>query len=155
MADQNLIQQLKEQQDTLVFNTFSRNIALDLGNAIINLAKSKGLNIATEIIFNGIVVFKHSMEGTGLRHDIWLKRKANTVALSLGSSLLFAETLAQDGRTLDGDLYLSYDDYVILGGGFPLIIEGVGIVGSICVSGLPHLDDHGIIVEALQSFLAE
>lgn len=150
---QNLIQKLKNQEASLVFESFSRDTALDLGVAIVNLAKSKGVNIATEITLNGIVVFKHSMEGTTMRHDIWLKRKSNTVKLSLSSSLLFGELLAQDGRTLDGDLYLSYDDYVILGGGFPLSVKGVGVVGSICVSGLPHTEDHGIIVEALEEFL--
>lgn len=151
--DQNIIQQLKAQEDSLVFESFSRNTALELGNTIIDIAKSKNANIATEITLNGIVVFKHSMEGTGLRHDIWLKRKSNTVMLALTSSLLFAETLANDNRTLDGDLYLSYSDYVILGGGFPLNVKGVGLVGSICVSGLPHTEDHAIIIEALQNFL--
>ncbi len=111
------------------------------------------MSIATEIIFNGLVVFKHSMRGTSARHDIWLKRKANTVTLSLNSSYLFGELLAQDGKTLDDGLHLSYDDYAVLGGGFPLIIAGVGVVGSICVSGLPHEEDHALVVEALELYI--
>ena len=31
----------------------------------------------------------------------------------------------------------------------PLIVRGIGQVGVIAVSGLPHLDDHQVIVETL------
>ncbi len=150
---EDLVKKLRSQQETLVFESFSRDTALELGNALIQEAKKRNVLIATEITMNGLVVFKHSMEGTSIRHDIWLRRKANTVKLSLGSSLLFGETLELEGRSLDKDLYLSYDDYVVLGGGFPLNVKGVGTVGSICVSGLPHTEDHGIIVDVLSEFL--
>jgi uncharacterized protein (UPF0303 family) len=39
------------------------------------------------------------------------------------------------------------------GGGFPLAIRGVGVVGTISVSGLPHEIDHALIVEALSEHL--
>jgi len=40
-------------------------------------------------------------------------------------------------------------DYVLAGGGFPVAVQGAGVIGVIAVSGLPERDDHGVIVDAL------
>ena len=39
------------------------------------------------------------------------------------------------------------------GGGFPLTVKNTGVIGTICVSGLPHLEDHNFIVDALKEYL--
>ena len=39
--------------------------------------------------------------------------------------------------------------YGFAGGGFPIAIAGVGVVGAVAVSGLPQRDDHAMVVEAL------
>ena len=44
---------------------------------------------------------------------------------------------------------LPVTDYVLAGGGFPVMIKGVGAVGAFGVSGLPERQDHGIIVDTL------
>ena len=45
--------------------------------------------------------------------------------------------------------------YAIHGGGIPIRVKGVeGIVAVIVVSGLAQHEDHQIIVEALEEFLA-
>ncbi len=41
------------------------------------------------------------------------------------------------------------------GGGFPLTIAGTGCVGTIAVSGLPHIQDHQFLVRVLRQFLSE
>ena len=47
-------------------------------------------------------------------------------------------------------------EYAIHGGGVPVRVEGMeGVVGVIVVSGLRQEEDHQIVVEALQTFLAE
>ena len=40
-------------------------------------------------------------------------------------------------------------DYVLAGGGFPVAVKGAGVIGAICVSGLPERQDHEVIVAAL------
>lgn len=144
---------LRKQEETLVFETFTKDTALELGNAIVKTAKDKGVGIAVEITLNDFVLFKHSMEGTTIRNDYWLKRKANTVKFALTSSWLFSQWLEENKKSLDKDLYLSHEEYAVLAGGFPLKVKGVGTVGSICVSGLFHTDDHDLIVETLEKFL--
>jgi len=41
-------------------------------------------------------------------------------------------------------------DYVDAGGSFPIRIEGVGVVGTITVSGLSQEADHRLATEALR-----
>jgi uncharacterized protein (UPF0303 family) len=48
---------------------------------------------------------------------------------------------------------LSWERYRANGGAFPLRARGVGMIGSIVVSGLPQLDDHAFVVEQLEAFL--
>ena len=52
-------------------------------------------------------------------------------------------------RTFKPGTGLSASDYVLAGGGFPITVKGVGVVGGIGVSGLPEREDHAVIVEAL------
>ena len=44
-------------------------------------------------------------------------------------------------------------EYACCGGGFPLAVKEVGVVGTICVSGLPHLEDHKLIIDSLKEYL--
>ena len=45
------------------------------------------------------------------------------------------------------------EDYVMAGGGFPITVRGIGVVGSVTVSGLHERDDHEIGVAAICDYL--
>ena len=47
------------------------------------------------------------------------------------------------------------NEYACCGGGFPLTVKTIGVIGTICVSGLPHMEDHKLIVDALEEYLGE
>ena len=57
-------------------------------------------------------------------------------------------------RIIRGGLHLDPSDYAAHGGAFPILVRGTGCVGSVAVSGLPQLQDHQLVVNTLEGFLA-
>ena len=58
------------------------------------------------------------------------------------------------GKNFDTDARLDITQYAAHGGVFPITIEGVGVVGTVGVSGLPQADDHAFVVEQLRAWRA-
>jgi uncharacterized protein (UPF0303 family) len=46
------------------------------------------------------------------------------------------------------------DEFAPHGGAFPITVVGVGVIGSVAVSGLPQLQDHALVVDVLRRALA-
>ena len=91
-------------------------------------------------------------------NDNWVARKRNFV-LRFGWSTLAGHHFFDQGNeeTFKARFQLgeTAGDYAIHGGGFPLRVKGVeGPIGAIVVSGLAQEEDHQVIVESLQAFLA-
>ena len=49
---------------------------------------------------------------------------------------------------------LDENEFAAHGGAFPVIVRGVGVVGTVTVSGLPQEEDHRLVVSVLRAFLA-
>jgi uncharacterized protein (UPF0303 family) len=45
-------------------------------------------------------------------------------------------------------------EFAAHGGAFPVRVRGVGLVGTVAVSGLPQEEDHRLVVTILERFLA-
>ena len=145
---------IREKEESLLqFTAFTYEDALKLGLAINDLAKEKYAPVAIEIEINGLVIFHYSMPGSNGRNNMWVKRKANTVRAAQVSSLHGMEQREADGKDIVKDWGLDPMEYAAIGGGFPIRIKGSGIIGSVAVSGLPHRQDHQLIVEALADYL--
>ena len=43
--------------------------------------------------------------------------------------------------------------YAAIGGGFPIALKGTGVIGAVACSGLPHEQDHQLLVDALCAVL--
>lgn len=144
---------LLKQEEALEFKKFSYNDALDIGLLIIENAKTYNDPITIEIALNGLVVFRFFSAGSIPDSEIWLKCKRNSVNLMSMSSLRFMYWLEMNSSTIL-DRKLDPNCYAACGGGFPIILHGMGVVGSICVSGFQnHLDDHQLVVDTLTEFL--
>lgn len=144
----------EQEERTLQFERFSREDALKLGLAVLETLKKYPDPAAVEITVNGLVVFRYMPEGTLPDNALWLERKRNTVELMHMSSLHFLAWLEAHGETM-ADRKLPADDYAAGGGGFPIILKGTGVVGSVCVSGLPHEDDHQSVVDTIAAYLGK
>ena len=143
----------QEQEARLQFDHFSREDALALGLKLHENAALDGAPIAIEITINGLTVFRYFSEGALPDSALWLARKRRTVELMEMSSLRFLAWLEEHGETLESRK-LPANEYAAGGGGFPIRLRGTGVIGSVCVSGMPdHMNDHQLIISALAQML--
>lgn len=47
------------------------------------------------------------------------------------------------------------DKYALSGGGHPIVVRDTGMIGVVCVSGYPDVEDHNLVVWALQKLKSE
>ena len=100
------------------------------------------------------MVFRYFPDGALPDSELWLQRKRRSVELMEMSSLHFLAWLEANGESMESRK-LPANDYAAGGGGFPIRVRGTGVIGSICVSGMPdHMDDHQLVIDTLAEFLA-
>lgn len=153
MNNQELLQKCIREEKELVFERFSREDAFEFGCLLHGNSKRYPDPCCFEITVNGLAVFRYFPQGSIPDSELWLRRKRNSVDLMQMSSLHFMAWLDDRGETL-ADRRLDPADYAAGGGGFPITLRGTGVIGSICVSGMPdHLLDHRLVVESAAEFL--
>ena len=153
MTVEELLAVLELQEDVLQFSHFTNRDAWELGTLIVGEAMKRNFPVAVSIrLNNGFNVFQHGCDGANLVHERWLKRKYNTVKVKEMSTLRAYTWLQAQGQTLE-DWYMDPKEYAACGGGFPIRIEEVGVIGAICVSGLEHVANHDLIVKCVSRYL--
>lgn len=142
-----------KQEKKLVFKSFGNLDAWEIGKIIVEIALERKYKIATRIVVNGNTVFHYGCPGSDVSNEFWLNKKLNTVTF-LRHSTLYAHYMSDMGmEDIIKDWHLPDTQYATFGGGFPITIKGGAVIGFIGVSGLPHLEDHDLIVEALSRYL--
>ncbi len=109
--------------------------------------------ITIDISTKDKVLFHYSCRGTNPDNDQWVLRKKNAVNRFGHSSLYLGVKLRELALTLEQKYMVSEREYSAHGGCFPLAVRGVGIIGTITVSGLAQEDDHALVVEVVREFL--
>ena len=148
----NIIAEVEEQERTLLFDSFGSEAALEIGMALVERAKAEKLGITVDVTKGGQVLFRHALEGTSPDNDEWVRRKNATVYRFHRSSYGFGLRLKSTGMTLL-QFGASEMDYCTFGGAFPVTVRGVGIVGTVTVSGLTEEEDHALVVQAIGEYL--
>ena len=149
-----LIAQLEEQERRLVFRRFTNGDAWAIGSRLVSVATERKLAVTIDIRRNGQQLFHAALDGTAPDNDMWVSRKINVVNRYGSSSLLVGRRLDAAGVVLGPEGGVDLIDFAAHGGAFPVTIENVGVVGAIAVSGLPSVDDHALVVEIIEEFLA-
>ena len=106
-----------------------------------------------EIEVAGHVWFSCVTAGATPGQANWIRRKRNTVRHFARSTYAVGRKLDLEGATLVGRHGLSEVDYAAHGGGFPIVLRGTGMVGTVVLSGLPQREDHNLVVEGLAEVL--
>jgi uncharacterized protein (UPF0303 family) len=147
--------ELAAQEERLQFTHFDNDDALELGSRLVQAARAIDAPVAIDIARNGHVLFHVALPGATPDNDGWIARKSRVVQ-RFGHSSLYVRTQCEvDGTSLEHTYGLDPRDYAAHGGAFPIIIRGVGPIGIVVVSGLPQLEDHKLVTEAIEAFLAE
>jgi len=151
--DAKLYEKCVAEEKELLFSCVTQNEMLKLGLMIHENNDRFPGPLAIRIEINGKEVFSFYPDGTGAFHKMWLERKAKLVAVREMSSLRAYLELEKTGEDLDKDWNLDPRMYAACGGGFPIRLKDGCVVGSVCVSGLPHLQDHQSVTEGIRLYL--
>lgn len=148
------LRELAAQEDRLVLDTFSNDDAWRLGSLLVELAQERGAAVTIGIRRGAQQLFHCALPGTSADNDAWIARKSGVVERYAESSYLVGARFRAKGRTFEESSRLDPDRYAAHGGAFPIRLRGTGVVGVVAVSGLPQADDHALVMEGLERFLA-
>jgi uncharacterized protein (UPF0303 family) len=140
------------EEQSFVFVGFNANTALEIGTYLTKKANDLKLPIVIDISSFQQCLYHFAAVGSTANNEKFIRRKRNTVFLFSHSTKWAAAKVKNDVQAMHQRYATTDADYTILQGGFPIIVTQMGLVGSICVSGLTEQEDHNIVVEAL-SFL--
>lgn len=148
-----LLQRLLRQEDVLQFVEFTNETAFDVGMRLVEAARRERKSITIDICRNGQQLFHCALAGTAADNDEWVKRKNRVVNRFGHSSFYMGQRYASKGTTIQESALLDPTEYAAHGGAFPVIVKGVGVVGTITVSGLPQQEDHEFVTRTLAEYL--
>ncbi len=134
----------------ITLKKFSNRIALEMGLAIVALAKERNQHIAIEISRLNHAIFLFVDDSLPADKHNWLRRKAKVAKHFEESSLSVKYDLINGNMTLKDTFALDEKEYLAKGGAIPIFVKNAGMIAIIAVSGLHDEEDHKIIIDALQ-----
>ena len=140
----------KELTRKIELNSFNNRLGMEMGLAIIDLAKKKNKNIAVQVERLNHIIFLYVDENLPADKHDWLKRKANVSKRFEQSSLSVKIDLVIGNMTLKETFALDDKEYLAKGGSIPVFVKNAGMIAIITVSGLHDEEDHKIIIDALK-----
>ena len=145
--------ELKRQMEGSHFKRFLAEDAYKLGNRMVQKAMDRGVDLAMMIKVNQKTLFYYAFDGTDLNHERAVIRKSNVAQAFRCPSLSIFYELQESGLTIK-DRGREPMEYLALGGAVPVYVEQAGMIGTICVSGMSHFEDHRFTVECIEEYLA-
>jgi uncharacterized protein (UPF0303 family) len=146
--------QLAAQATSCDLSSFSLDDAVELGLLATALAREASKPILLEVRHLGRLAFRVALPGSLPDSDDWITRKRRVVERFEASTMAVRVKHEEQGRDFNEATGLPLQEYAAHGGGFPIVVTGVGIVGAIYASGLPQVDDHEFLVSCLGAFKA-
>lgn len=146
------IEKVIRQEELLVFRTFTEEDAWAIGTALRHESEKYGQGVAIDIRRGEEILFFTAMPGTTAENADWARRKRNLVNLTHNSSYLTGLEL-KFGNVAENIKDLDEVNYAWHGGCFPIRVEGLGVVATATVSGLPQRDDHKLVTDVIADYL--
>ncbi|MFD1199484.1 heme-degrading domain-containing protein [Brucella gallinifaecis] len=155
MAQSDDIKQIIRQEQALIFRSFDEDDAFSLGYNIRELAVKQQLSVAIDISLWDRRLFFAATAGTTSDNSEWLRHKFNVVRRFHVSSYRLVLEQDREDKIFAAHKALDVADYALAGGGFPINVRKVGVIGAAIVSGLPQCDDHNLVVRAIAEHLEQ
>ncbi len=149
------IGQIIRQEQALIFPSLDENDAFSLGQRIRDIAVKDKLGIAIDISLWDRRLFFAATAGATADNTEWLRRKFNVVRRFHVSTYRLVLEQNREDRMFAPYKALDVADYALAGGGFPIRVSGVGVIGAVIVSGLPQREDHNLVVRAVAEHLGQ
>jgi len=144
---------LAEQPEIALFK-FDFEVAYQLGTALRDAAVAAGQGIAIEVSHGDDIVFATLTPGATHDNHFWADRKRAVVRRFHHSSLLARLRAEEGGYNFNQRFRLPVETFAASGGAVPIVVEGVGLVGCVAISGLPDVTDHRLGANALRAIRA-
>jgi uncharacterized protein (UPF0303 family) len=144
------LETLAEEQSGLRLGGFDYDFAWRLGVAMHDAAAKAGHPVAITVAHGADLVFSVLMPGATPDNLDWAARKRAVAGRFHRSSLAMRLEAEAKGHDFNRRYRLPEADFAASGGGVPLLLRGGTLIGTAGVSGLPDVDDHRLIVEALR-----
>jgi uncharacterized protein (UPF0303 family) len=141
--------EIAAQEAALQFDQFGAEMAWTIGCKLRERALRLGKGMTFQVQIAGRVLFEAATDGASGGQADWVRRKRNTVMRFGRSSYAVGLQLELDGQTMEARHGLALADYAAHGGGFPIVLRGTGLVGTVVASGLPQREDHALVVAVL------
>jgi uncharacterized protein (UPF0303 family) len=153
LEDEKVLERLLEQERVLVFESFDFAVAKELGLFLLRRATESDLSLTLDITRVQQQLFHIALPGTSVDNDHWIIRKTAVVYRFGHSSFFIGASCRAKGVEFASRYLVDPTAFAPHGGAFPVNVRGVGLVGTVAVSGLPQEDDHRFVVTALADFL--
>ena len=149
-----LISRIEEQEINLQFKEFTNESALEIGMYLVNNATSHNHPIVIDITRGEQRLFFYACKGSSKDNEFWVERKKKITTRFGRSSMLTKLKYEKIAPEKFNPTAISLDSsYTLSGGCFPVIIKNTGVIGTITVSGLTDIDDHNMVVNAIEHYL--
>ena len=147
-----MLAQVAQDEQDVILTSFNNRDAWELGCLMVNMAKEQGINLTISIDMNGQKIFYYAFDSTHLNNENAVARKTRVAHVFRCCSMkVFLELQASGGSIADRGR--DPKDYLAMGGAVPIRIKDTGMIGTVCVSGLAHPDDHKFVINAMKAFI--
>jgi uncharacterized protein (UPF0303 family) len=145
-------QELLQLEKDLTLSSFTNEDAINLGQELLKIALVQQAPVIVQVRIGDQIIFHSALTGSTSENDWWINRKFRVVEKFKHSSMYVRVSFEEKNQTFEEDSGLDNELYAAHGGGFPINTSDVGMVGVALVSGLPQVEDHKMIIQALSNF---
>jgi uncharacterized protein (UPF0303 family) len=145
---------LAREQEELLLSAFNYSFAWQLGCLLQSEAATHALPVAITVAHGADAVFSVLMPGATPDNIDWAARKRAVAHRFHRSSLAIRLEAEKGGYDFNQVFRLPPETFVASGGGVPLILRGGTLIGTAVVSGLPDVEDHALVVNALRKLIS-